>query len=118
MIQTTLSDPGKFLSSSSSSQKFPCHMPCSYDALVVLAFSPRMDGFVQEHGKEQALELLQGSGLPKGYKNRNESAWTIMFLDEILGMNNTKGNDIRVAFDTFVRDFHNKKKDGGDASRR
>jgi hypothetical protein len=93
-------------------------MPRSYDALVALGLSLRMDGFVREQGKEQAQGLLQGSGLPKGYKNRNESAWTIMFLDEILGMNETKGNDIRIAFDTFVRDFHNKKKDGGDAGRR
>ena len=29
-----------------------------------------------------------------------------MFLDEILGMNETKGNDMRKAFDNFVRDFH------------
>ena len=29
-----------------------------------------------------------------------------MFLDEILGMNETKGNDNRVAFDNFVRNFH------------
>ena len=29
-----------------------------------------------------------------------------MFLDEILSMNETKGNDSRIAFDNFVRQFH------------
>ena len=68
-----------------------------------------MDGFVQEHGTSQAKELLQGAGLPRSYKNVNESAWTIMFLDEIMGVNHTQGNDIRVALDNFVREMHGKK---------
>ena len=63
---------------------------------------PWIGGFVQAHGAEKAKTLLQGAGLPRGYnadKNRN---WTIMFLDEILSVNQTKGNDNRVAFDNFV----------------
>lgn len=68
-----------------------------------------MDGFVKEHGTNHAKELLQGAGLPRSYKNANESAWTIMFLDEILCVNETKGNDIRVAFDNFVRSMHGEK---------
>jgi len=82
---------------------------------------PWIDGFVEQHGEENAKELLRGAGLPKGFhagslaKNGdngggNEKNWTIMFLDEILSVNQTTGNDARVAFDTFVRDFHFNKK--------
>ena len=51
---------------------------------------------------------MNGAGLPRGYTNTYQQAgnWTIMFLDEILGVNETKGNDNRVAFDNFVRNFH------------
>jgi hypothetical protein len=66
---------------------------------------PWVAGFVESQGKEQAQQLLDGAGLPKGYQSNGKN-WTIMFLDEILGMNETKGNDARVQFDTFVRDFH------------
>jgi hypothetical protein len=64
-----------------------------------------VDGFVETHGKDKAKELLKGGGLPRGYEGTGKN-WTIMFLDEILGMNETKGNDMRIAFDNFVRDFH------------
>jgi len=69
---------------------------------------PWVSGFVETHGTDKAKELLQGSGLPRGYQASldNNKNWTIMFLDEILGMNETKGNENRVAFDSFVRDFH------------
>lgn len=70
---------------------------------------PWIGGFVQEHGNNKAKELLQGAGLDKSYKNPDEKAWTIMFLDEIMGVNVTKGNDIRVEFDNFVREMHHKK---------
>lgn len=80
---------------------------------------PWIDGFVEQHGEENAKELLRGAGLPKGFRSSlakdgdnggNEKNWTIMFLDEILSVNQTTGNDARVAFDTFVRDFHFNKK--------
>ena len=80
---------------------------------------PWIDGFIEKHGEENAKELLRGAGLPKGFHTKNaakgdiggsEKNWTIMFLDEILSVNETKGNDARVAFDTFVRDFHFNKK--------
>lgn len=70
---------------------------------------PWIGGFVQQHGPDQAAQLLQGAGLPRGYQHPTDKAtknWTIMFLDEILSVNQTKGNDNRVAFDNFVRDFH------------
>jgi len=75
---------------------------------------PWISGFVERHGDETAKRLLQGAGLPKkDYKDNNDPTittdgknWTIMFLDEILSVNKTKGNDARVAFDNFVRDFH------------
>ena len=73
---------------------------------------PWFSGFVQEHGQEKAKALLEGAGLPKGYKNPNETAWTIMFLDEILSVNKTYGNDVRVEFDNFVRSMHKGKKRG------
>jgi hypothetical protein len=74
---------------------------------------PWVDGFVETHGKDKAKELLKGAGLPRGYEGTGKN-WTIMFIDEILGMNETKGNDMRIAFDNFVRDFHknNQKTDG------
>lgn len=76
---------------------------------------PWIEGFVKTHGEETAKALLQGAGLPRGFKNTNANGgvstnWTIMFLDEILSVNQTKGNDSRVAFDNFVRDFHFNKK--------
>jgi hypothetical protein len=67
---------------------------------------PWIGGFVQTHGEERAKNLLQGAGLPRGYSANSNANWTIMFLDEILSVNETKGNDNRVAFDNFVRDFH------------
>ncbi|KAG7365486.1 glycosyl transferase family 2 protein [Nitzschia inconspicua] len=84
---------------------------------------PWIRGFVKTHGPDKSKELLQGSGLPpRGYQaaasnpNNNNNYyysntlnWTILFLDEILGVNETKGNDNRVAFDSFVRDFHLRK---------
>ena len=71
---------------------------------------PWIGGFVQEHGHPKATELLQGAGLDKTYKNPDDKAWTIMFLDEIMGVNETKGNNVRVEFDNFVREMHNKEK--------
>jgi hypothetical protein len=70
---------------------------------------PWLGGFVEHHGKEKASSLLEGAGLPRDYKNKNETAWTIMFLDEILTRNASIGNDIRVEFDTFVQDMYKKK---------
>jgi hypothetical protein len=72
---------------------------------------PWIGGFVETHGTKKAKELLHGSGLPKGYKGTDGKNWTIMFLDEILGMNETTGNDVRVQFDNFVRDMHLNKKE-------
>ncbi|KAL3935442.1 MAG: hypothetical protein SGBAC_009039 [Bacillariaceae sp.] len=66
---------------------------------------PWVDGFVEKHGPDKATELLQDAGLPRGMKG-NDKNWTIMFLDEILSVNKTEGNPMRVAFDNFVRDFH------------
>jgi hypothetical protein len=71
---------------------------------------PWISGFVMTHGTAKAKELLKGSGLPRGYKTDDSKNWTIMFLDEILGMNETKGNDVRRNFDSFVRDFHFNRK--------
>ena len=68
-----------------------------------------MDGFVQSHGPEKATELLRDAGLPRGMKG-NDKDWTIMFLDEIMSVNKTEGNPMRVAFDNFVRDFHSNEK--------
>lgn len=70
---------------------------------------PWIDGFVNQHGEEKAKDLLQGAGLPRGFNAENRKSWTIKFLDEILAVNETKGNDSRVAFDNFVRDFHLKR---------
>lgn len=70
---------------------------------------PWIKGFVEKHGTKTAQELLKGAGLPPGYKDakvENGKNWTIMFLDEILSANETKGNDSRRSFDNFVRDFH------------
>jgi hypothetical protein len=71
---------------------------------------PWIGGFVKTHGESKANELLQGAGLPRGFNAADGKNWTIMFLDEILSVNETKGNDSRVAFDNFVRDFHFNKK--------
>lgn len=60
---------------------------------------------MEKHGPDKATELLQDAGLPRGMKG-NDKNWTIMFLDEILSVNKTEGNPMRVAFDNFVRDFH------------
>jgi hypothetical protein len=70
---------------------------------------PWMGGFVAQQGAARAHELLQGAGLPRGYHDPSGKNWTILFLDEILGVNETQGNENRVAFDNFVRDFHFKK---------
>ncbi|KAG7345954.1 hypothetical protein IV203_005021 [Nitzschia inconspicua] len=90
---------------------------------------PWIRGFVETYGPDKSKELLQGSGLPpQGYQpasnpnnnnhnsnnknnnyDKNALNWTILFLDEILAVNETKGNDNRVAFDSFVRDFHLRK---------
>mmetsp|Transcript_618 Transcript_618/g.1591 ORF Transcript_618/g.1591 Transcript_618/m.1591 type:complete len:551 (-) Transcript_618:70-1722(-) len=67
---------------------------------------PWVEGFAEKHGPKEARELLKGAGLPPGYDTGNGKNWTIMFLDEILSANETKGNDIRKSFDSFVRDFH------------
>lgn len=66
---------------------------------------PWVGGFVESHGPEKATELLEGAGLARGMQG-NDKNWTIMFLDEILSVNETEGNPIRIAFDNFVRDFH------------
>lgn len=66
---------------------------------------PWINGFFETHGKKKAKELLKGAGLPRGFQGTGKN-WTIMFLDEILGMNETTGNDMRIQFDNFVRDFH------------
>jgi len=67
---------------------------------------PWISGFVEKHGPK-AKELLQGAGLPRGYQAPDQSKnWTIMFLNDILSVNETKGNDNRVAFDNFVRDIY------------
>ena len=63
---------------------------------------------MQEHGSDKATELLEDAGLDKTYKNPNDKAWTIMFLDEIMGVNETKGSKPRVDFDNFVREMHGK----------
>jgi hypothetical protein len=80
---------------------------------------PWITGFVETHGSKKAKALLHGSGLPKGHSGTGDKNWTIMFLDEILGMNETTGNDVHVQFDNFVRDLHlhnnkNKKQDAED----
>jgi hypothetical protein len=66
---------------------------------------PWIGGFVETHGAAKSKELLKGAGLPRGFVS-SIGNWTIIFLDEILGMNETKGNEMRVAFDNFVRGFH------------
>lgn len=72
---------------------------------------PWVDGFVQTHGHDKASNLLQGAGLPRGFQAAAAQGknWTIKFLGDILSANQTKGNDSRVAFDNFVRDFHFRK---------
>lgn len=67
-----------------------------------------MAGFVESQGPEKARELLEGAGLSRGDQGNNKN-WTILFLDEILSVNETEGNPSRVAFDNFVRDFHENK---------
>jgi hypothetical protein len=65
---------------------------------------PWFASFVQRHGHDKAKDLLKYAGLPKTYKNPNATAWTILFLKEILGRNETvQGNDSRRSFDGFVR---------------
>jgi hypothetical protein len=69
---------------------------------------PWVGSFVESHGPEKASELLDGAGLARGLQG-NSKNWTIMFIDRILNDTKTEGNDMRVAFDNFVRDFHFKK---------
>jgi hypothetical protein len=54
------------------------------------------------------MELLHGAGLARGMQGNGKN-WTIMFIDRILNDTKTEGNDMRKAFDNFVRDFHFKQ---------
>jgi hypothetical protein len=73
---------------------------------------PWLDGFVREHGPDKAKELLDGAGLPEGYRNVNTNpndtrGWGLLpdKLDKILSTDKTVTNDNKmVAFDAWVRD--------------
>lgn len=65
---------------------------------------PWLSGFVETHGEETAKQLLQGAGLPKSYRNRDEIAWRSMWINDILNSNETEGTNPRYhEFDAFVR---------------
>jgi hypothetical protein len=69
---------------------------------------PWVGGFVNSHGPEKVTELLEGAGLARGMQG-NDKNWTSMLKHEILSASNTKGDDSKVSFANFVRDFHSKK---------
>lgn len=74
---------------------------------------PWLSGFVKQHGTTTAQELLEGVGLPKGYKNVNDTAWTLLpdKLEKILTTDVTVANDNkRVAFDAWVRQKYGKER--------
>ena len=65
---------------------------------------PWLDGFVKAHGKEATKSLLQGVGLPKDYKNLNETKWKFQWIDDILQRNETEGtNPKSQEFEEFIR---------------
>jgi hypothetical protein len=66
---------------------------------------PWLGGFVEAHGEEKTKSLLQGAGLPKSYRNKNDTAWRSMWIDDILKSNETEGtNPKNLLFDTFIRE--------------
>jgi len=74
---------------------------------------PWLEGFVRNVGNDKAKELLKDAGLPKGYRNVNESAWFLLpdKLHTILNNTSTLTNDNkRSAFDTWVREKYGKIK--------
>ncbi|CAB9529743.1 expressed unknown protein [Seminavis robusta] len=65
---------------------------------------PWLDGLVQTEGYDKAKELLHGAGLPKSYRNQNDTAWRSMWVQDILQKNETEGTNPRNhEFDAFVR---------------
>jgi hypothetical protein len=65
---------------------------------------PWLHGFVKANGQDTAKELLYGAGLPKSYRNRNETGWRSMWIEDILKTNQTEGtNPKNHEFDAFVR---------------
>ena len=65
---------------------------------------PWLSGFVETHGPDKAKSLLQGVGLPKNYRNKNETAWKSAWVEDILKSNETEGtNPKNHVFDEFVR---------------
>jgi hypothetical protein len=75
---------------------------------------PWLSGFVETHGHKKAKFLLQGAGLPKTYRNKNETAWRSMWIEEILQSNETEGtNPKNIEFDNFIREKYKKSKPSG-----
>lgn len=65
---------------------------------------PWLSGFVRTHGAANAKSLLKDVGLPETYHNPNETAWTNMWVKDILETNDTEGtNPKNHEFDEFVR---------------
>ena len=67
---------------------------------------PWLRGFVETEGQETAQSLLQGAGLPKNYRNRNGSAWTLLpdKLNAIIRKNESTTNDAKLLhFENWVR---------------
>ena len=65
---------------------------------------PWLEGFVNQHGARKTKSLLQGVGLPKDYKNTNNTAWKFQWIDRILERNETEGtNPKNHEFDEFIR---------------
>ena len=65
---------------------------------------PWLGGFVKANGYNTAKDLLWGAGLPKSFRNGNETAWRSMWINDILKSNRTEGtNPKNHEFDAFVR---------------
>jgi hypothetical protein len=68
---------------------------------------PWLQGFVKKHGTRRAQELLKNAGLPKNYRNKNDTKWTLLpdRLEKIMSTNVTVGNDNKqIVFEDWVRE--------------
>jgi hypothetical protein len=68
---------------------------------------PWLQGFVQTHGTRRAQKLLQDAGLPKNYRNKNDTKWTLLpdRLESILRSNVTASSDNKqIQFEDWVRE--------------
>jgi hypothetical protein len=77
---------------------------------------PWLQGFVQTHGTRRAQELLQDAGLPKNYRNSNDTKWTLLpdRLESIMSSSVTASSDNKlIAFEDWVREKYKSGTYGG-----